>query len=179
MKATCQTSPYHTIIYIDPATMSVQQSSPGFRKKAKDKVSTIFGGTKKRGVNIDGEGSNCSALSLQLGPAIAVGGELGGDIRVGIRADGPQPVDSRSASHSTVEIGHNHGGSEDQASGGETSQKYLPPHSRVHVGRRSSQEGGGVDGERAGEVNPLAQSEPDTVKRTSPPISQGGGSQSR
>ena len=157
--------------------MSLQQSFSRFRKKAKEKLSKVGDKVKRQEGNPGGEGSNRSAVSSQSGPAIAVGAEFGGDVRVGVEAGGPQPGDSRSASHSAVEIGHDQGVSDDQASGGETSQKNLHPHSRVHVERRSSQERGDRDGKRAGEVNPPAQSEPDIVKRT-PPISQGGGSQS-
>ena len=148
-------------------------------KKAKAKVSNIGHRLKGRGGSSGGEGSHRSALSLLPGPAIEVGGGLGGDVGIGVGTGDLQPGGSLTASHSAVEIGHDQGRSDEETSGGETDQKHLPPHLRAHVEGRSSQGGGGVDGERAGEVNPLAQSEPDTVKRTSPPpISQGGGSQS-
>jgi len=159
--------------------MSLQQSFSRFRKKAKDKLSKIGDRVKRQEGNPGGEGSDLSAVSSQSGPAIVVGDELGGDVRVCTEVEDPQPVDSRSASHSAVEIGHDQGGSNDQASGGEINQKHLPPHSLVHVKRRSSQEVGDVDGKRAREANSPAQSEPDTAKTTSPPpTSQGGGSQS-
>ena len=120
--------------------MSLRQSFSRFRKKAKDKLLPIFDKSKRREVNIGGEGSNRSALSLQSEPAIVVGSELG-DIRAGIGADNLQPGGSRSVSRSAVEIGHDQG----EASGVGTSQKHLHPHSRVQTERRSGQERGGFD----------------------------------
>ena len=142
-------------------------------------MSKIGDRVKRQEGNPGGEGSDRSAVSSQSGPAITVGDGTGRNVKVDVGTDDPQPVDSRSASHSAVDIGHDQGGTDDQASGGEINQKNLHPHSHAHVEKRSSREGGDVAGKRAGKVNSPARSEPDTMKRTpAPPTSQGGGSQS-
>ena len=158
--------------------MSLRQSFSRFRKKAKDKLSPIFGKTKRRGPNVGGEESIHPTLSLQSEPAITAGGELGEDTRASFRTDDPRRDDSLSVSRSAVEIGHDKG-EEDKASGGEASKKYLHPHSRVQAESRSSQERKDVDEKRTGRVDPPLRPESDIGERTpAPSISRGSGSES-
>ena len=120
--------------------MSLQQSVSGFRKKVKDKLSRIGHKTGKARPNVVGEGFDHSTLSLQSEPAIAVEGELGGDIEVGAGTDDPGPDDSRPVSQPAVGIGHSQGVSDDKASRGEISQMDLHPHSHVQTESGSSRE---------------------------------------
>ena len=73
-------------------------------------------------------------------PAIKVGGELGGDVRVGTDDDESQPDDSQFVSRSAVEIGHDLGGNNDKAGGGETNQEHLCRYSHMRTEWHSGQE---------------------------------------
>ena len=113
-----------------------------------------------------------------LEPAIKVGGQIEGDVRVGTGNDESRSDDSQFVSRSAVKIGHGQGGSNDKASGGETNQEHPYPHSHVQTERRSGQERKDLDEERAGQVDPPPQPEPDIGGNSpTPSIPQGSGSE--
>ena len=158
--------------------MSLQQSSSGFRKKAKVKLSKIFGGKNKQGANVGDEGSDPPTSSQHSEPTITVGGELGGDVGVGIGADDPRRDDSLSVSRPAAEIGHDQG-EDDEASGGEANQEYLDPHPHSRAEIRSGQERRDIDEKRAGQVDLPPLPESDIGEGTiAPPIPRGSGSES-
>ena len=140
----------------------------------KDKLSKIVHRTEKGGANTGGEGSYRSALSVQSEPGIVVEGELGGgEIKVGVGKDDPQPDDVQSVSPSAEGISHDQGESDDKASGGETSKKHLHPHPHMQAESGSSQGRRSVDGQQADRADPPPQS--DIEKSTPiPSILRGG-----
>ena len=106
----------------------------------KDKLSKIGDKTGKARPEVVGEESDHPTLSLQSEPAITAEGELGGDIEDSPGAGDPGPDDSQPVSQPAVGIGHGQGGSDDKASGGETSQIDLHPHPHVQTESGSSGE---------------------------------------
>ena len=144
----------------------------------KHKLSKIGDKPDRGGANVGGEGLYRSALSSQSEPVIAVGdGSRGGDIKVGVGEDGPRPGDPQSDSRSAVVRGHNLGGSDDNANGGETSQKRPHPHPHTELKGGSSQERRDVDGKKADRVDPPPQSDIGNRSPT-PSASRGGESES-
>ena len=146
----------------------------------KDKLSKIGDKTDKTQGSASGEGFDRSVLSLQSEPGIVVGGEFrGGDTKVSVGKDDPQPDDSRSVSRSAVGIGHDvQGGSDDKASGAETSQKHLHPHPHVQTEGGSSRERRDADGKRVDRADPPPRLDIVNVETSSLSISQGGESES-
>ena len=155
MNATCQTiliAPPSTLVYTAPHRprddMSFRQTLSGFRKKVKGKLSKMGKRPERGSADAGSEGYDRSTLSSQSEPGIVVGGESRGDIKLSGGKDDPRPDDSRSVSRSAVGIGHDQGGSDDKASGGETSQKGLHPHPHVQTDSGSSREMKDVEGKR-------------------------------
>ena len=71
------------------------------------------------------------------------------DIKISTGKDDPQPENPLPMSQSAVEIGHDQGGSGDNASGGEISQKYLHPHPYIQTGSGSGRGREDPDGKGA------------------------------
>jgi len=141
----------------------------------KDKLSKIVDGPEKGGANPGGEGFYRSALSSQSEPGIVVEGEFrGGDIKVGVGKDEPQPDDARSVSRSAMGIEESDG----KASGGETSQRRLHLHPHVQAESGSSQGRRSIDGKQADRVDPPPQPDIEDKTMPTPSISRGGESES-
>jgi len=77
-----------------------------------------------------------------------------GDIKDGVGKGGPRPDDSQSASRSVVGTGHDSGGNDDNANGGETGQKRAHSHPHTELEGGSSQARRDVDGKKADRVDP-------------------------
>ena len=155
--------------------MSFRKSFSGFRKRVKGKLSKVGEKGENKQPNTVGEGFNHSALSLQSEPGIVAGGEFReGDVEVSGEGD-PQPEDSPSISRSAVEVGHDQGGSDEDAHGGETSQN-LHPHPHVQAESRFSRD---VGGERADRTDlPPAQPGVGSGSTSIPPVSRAGETES-
>ena len=139
--------------------MSFRKSFSGFRKKVKDKLSTIGDKTASGQADPSGEGSDHPTLSLQSEPGVIVGGEFrGGDVKVSVGEDDPRPDDLHSVSRSVVGVGRGQGATDDKASG-ETSQRDLHPHPHVQTESGSSREAEDFDRERADQGDPPPQSD--------------------
>ena len=172
MKATCQTiflSHHHLHRSCD---MSFRQTFSRFRKKAKDKLSNTGNSAKGRGTSVSGEGLGHSSLSLQSEPAIVVESELRADTGIGVGND-----DSLSVSPPVAGLEREPGGSDDYTTRREHDEKDIHPHAYDRADRGSSQESGGVDRERTGQVDP-PQSESDIERPPTPSILQDGESKS-
>ena len=155
--------------------MSFRKSFSGFRKKVKDKLSKVGEKGENRQPNTGGEGFNRSALSLQSEPGIVAGGEFReGDVEVSGEGD-PRPGDSPSVSRSAVGVGHDQGGSDEEAHGGETSQN-LHPHPHVQAESGSSRD---VGGKRADRTDlPPAQPGVGSWSTSIPPVLRAGETES-
>ena len=125
--------------------MSFRKSFSGFRKKVRDKL-CIGDKTTEGQANPGAGGFDHPTLSLQSEPGVIVGGEFrGGNTKVSVGKDDPQPGDLPSASQSVVGVGYGQGASGDKTSG-ETSQKDLHPHPRVQTeGETRDVDGKGAD----------------------------------
>ena len=148
------TIPYRTTVYTDLRylynDMSLRKLSfPGFRKKVKDKLSTVEDNTASRPQR---------RRARPPEPGVIVGGEFGGeDVKVSVGKDDPRPDDLQSVSRSAVGVGYGQGASDDKASR-ETSQKDLHPHPGVQTEGGSSRETKDVDREGADQGDLLPQS---------------------
>ena len=158
--------------------MSFRQTLSGFRKKVKEKLSKIGDRLERRGADVGGDGLYRSPLSAQSEPGIVEGQFRGGDIKVSVGKDDPQPGGSQSISRrSMVGTGRDLGGSDDTAHGGKSGQKFLHPDPPVQGESGSSGERRDVDGERVDQPDPPSQS--DIGNRTpTPSVSQGRESES-
>jgi len=159
--------------------MSFRKTLSRFKEKVRHKPPKI-GDKPERGANVGGEELHRPASSSQSEPGIVVEGDSrGGGIKVSVGKDDPRPDDSQSVSRSVVGTGHNLGGSNDNANGGETGQKHLHPHPHTELEGGPSQEMGDVNGRKADRVDPAAPPRSDVGKgTTTPSISRGVGSES-
>ena len=153
--------------------MSFRKSFSGFRKKAKDKLSKIGGGTGEIRANAGDDGLHRPASSTQSEPAIVAQDEFKGDPKAGGGRGDPRPDGSPLVSRSAVEIGPTQGGSDDEPGGGETHREGLHPHSYLRAGGRSSREERVVGGEQAGRAD-LPQSDIEKGATPVPPTFRAG-----
>ena len=151
----------------------MRQTFSRFRKKAKGELSKLGDKLGGRRTNADDEYRRPpSSLSLQSEPGIVAEDRLGEDIRIGAEKSDPQPNNQLPASRSAVEIGQDHGGSNDKANAGEIGQGRLLPDSHAHNESGPSREGEDVGGESVGQAHPRPES--DVGNMTTPPVSRGG-----
>jgi hypothetical protein len=142
--------------------------------KVKDKLSKIGHKTEKIQTNAGGERFYHSGLSPQSEPDAVVEGEF----RVGNIEDDPQPDHSRPVSRLAVGIGHDQGGSDDKASGGETGQDRLYLHPHVQAESGSGQGRKDVDGRQVDQADPSPKPDIENETTPTPSISRGGESKS-
>ena len=138
--------------------MSFQKSFSRFRKRVKDKLSSIGDKTARGQANLGGEGFDHPTFSLQSEPGVVVGGEFRGNTKVSVGKDDPRPDNLQSVSRSAVGVGHGQGASEDEASG-ETNQKDLHPNPHVQTEGGSTREAEDVDREGADQGDPPLRSD--------------------
>ena len=132
----------------------MRQTFSGFRKKAKDKLSKLGDKLEGRRTYVDEEDRHRPASPLQSEPS-----GLREDVGIGAgksdpRQDNPPPV-----SGSAVEIGQDHGGSNDGANAGEIGQGRLLPDSHAQTESGPSREGEDVGGESTGQTRPHPESD--------------------
>ena len=152
----------------------MRQTFSEFRKKARGKLSKLGDKLGGEGTNVNGNENRrpASPLSLRFEPGIVAEDRLGDGIRIGVGKSDPRPDNPLPISRSAVEIGQNHGESDDKANAGEIGQKYIRPHSHAQTESGPSREGEDVGGESAGQAHP--HTEPDVGDMTTPPILRDG-----
>ena len=155
-------SPNRTTIYTDPHKSyydNMRKNISGFRKKAKGKISKFIDKLGEGRTNVDDPEHHRPASSSQSEPGIVAEDRVEEDISIGVGKSDPRPDNPLPVSQSAVEIGHDHGGSDDKANAGEIDQRDLLPHLPAQTESGPSREEEGVSGESTGQAHPHPESD--------------------